>query len=156
MFEAALMDFEMDSQDDLVAGRFDGEFDEPTRAALAFRNLTDVSSALLRIQRYEQAALRTYNRALDRLLALQSARKDPKMAKRTCQPTENNAPASPPPPDDGLPAPAGLQPRLPAVEAARPAMPAVSPAEPASAPPPLCVFAENSSSPLRERGAGPG
>ena len=61
--------------------------DAPTRAALAFRSLSDCSTSLERINRYETRYDRQYYRALDRLM---KARENNDFAKRSQFPSTDS------------------------------------------------------------------
>ena len=56
------------------------EYDSPTRAALAFRALSDQSRSLELMNRYETRFERQYARALDRFLDFRARRKPPQNA----------------------------------------------------------------------------
>jgi hypothetical protein len=64
--ETALLDLEMDRQENAVADAFE-RIDEPTRLALAFKGLADQSGSLSLLSRYETRYLKAQDRALRNL-----------------------------------------------------------------------------------------
>jgi hypothetical protein len=89
--ESATYDLEIAASDSYVRENFD-QIDQPTRTAIAHRNLTDQSRSLASIQRYEARLSREYHRALSELRALQQER-------RSREVPEHQSAAEPPAPD---------------------------------------------------------
>jgi hypothetical protein len=73
--ETALLDLEMDDQEDAIAADR-GDIDEVVRIALAFKSLAEQKSLAL-LNRYEARLRRQYERALADLRQLQSGRNSP-------------------------------------------------------------------------------
>ncbi|MFN7925139.1 MAG: hypothetical protein U0Q16_33890 [Bryobacteraceae bacterium] len=115
--ETATLDLEIVQSGPQVSETFD-RIDQPTRTAIAHKNLTDNSRSLAAIQRHEARLAREYHRALGELRELQADRKAQEESQE-------------PPPDP--PAKANLQNELPS-QPSQPAPQPVSAAEKPSGP----------------------
>ncbi len=118
--ETALIDNEMDRQGPKLAEQY-SKMDEPTRIALAMRELADSSSSHSSFVRYEMRYRRAYSRALKELLLLRSTAAA-QNEKAQNEPTPPDPPPPPAAPQQPLtePAPASGAGPWPANIAARP------------------------------------
>jgi hypothetical protein len=93
--ETALLDLEMDDQEDDIA-KDRGDIDEVVRIALAFKSLAE-NKGLGLLNRYEARLRRQYEHALANLRTLQSDRQPPDGHGPAAQQNQSTAPASEPP-----------------------------------------------------------
>ena len=139
--ETALYDLQMDLQIEDVRRRFEGEIDEPTRAAIAFRALVGPNDPLITVHRIEMDYVRLHRLSHKRLLEHQAQRlnspdpPDPSAAPAPGAPpnSEPRTPNSEPVAANSEPHAACLNPFLPlAASTSSPGTP--SPANPVASP----------------------